>query len=154
MTIDAGSKLPDHILDTTEGPVSLSDLGGRKLVLFLYPKDDTSGCTREAREFSDLFADFAAANTLVIGVSRDSMASHRRFADKHGLAMPLASDPELTLISALGSWVEKSMYGRKYMGIDRSTFLAGPDGTILEVWRRVKVPGHAAAVLAAADGAG
>jgi peroxiredoxin Q/BCP len=151
MSIDAGAKAPDFTLDTPEGPVSLADFKGRKLVLYFYPKDDTSGCTTEALQFTTLADAFAAAGTTVVGVSKDSVASHRKFAAKHNLSVRLAADPEGGTVEAYGAWVEKSMYGRKYMGIDRSTFLIGPDGTIAQVWRKVKVPGHAEAVLKAAQ---
>ncbi len=147
MMVTIGDKAPDFRLDTPDGPVALSDFAGKRLVLFFYPKDDTSGCTREARDFSELAPAFAAQGIALLGVSKDSVESHRRFIDKHGLATPLASDPEGAVIEAFGSWVEKNMYGRKYMGIDRSTFLIGPDGMVEAVWRKVKVPGHARAVL-------
>jgi peroxiredoxin Q/BCP len=148
--LQIGSPAPAFTLETPDGPVSLSDHAGRKLVLYFYPKDDTSGCTAEAIAFSALADDFRHAGTTVIGVSKDSVASHRKFAAKHGLKVPLAADPEGGTVEAYGAWVEKSMYGRKYMGIDRSTFLIGPDGRIAGVWRKVKVPGHAEAVLKAA----
>jgi peroxiredoxin Q/BCP len=154
MSIDAGSKAPDFTLDTPEGPVSLADFKGRKLVLYFYPKDDTSGCTTEALQFTALADAFAAAGTTVVGVSKDSVASHRKFAAKHNLAVKLAADPEGSIVEAYGAWVEKSMYGRKYMGIERATFLIGPDGAVAQVWRKVKVPGHADAVLKAAQALG
>ena len=145
--IDIGSAAPDFTLETPEGPASLSDYKGRKLVLYFYPKDDTSGCTAEAQQFSGLAADFAKAGAAILGVSKDSIARHRKFIEKYELQIPLASDPEGKTVEAYCSWVEKSMYGRKYMGIDRSTFLIGPDGKVAALWRKVKVPGHAAAVL-------
>lgn len=151
MSIDVGSRAPDFTLETPDGPVSLADFAGRKLVLYFYPKDDTSGCTTEALQFTALADAFAAAGTTVLGVSKDSVASHRKFAAKHSLSVKLGADPEGTTVEAYGAWVEKSMYGRKYMGIDRSTFLIGPDGTIAALWRKVKVPGHADAVLKAAQ---
>jgi peroxiredoxin Q/BCP len=154
MSIDAGSAAPAFTLETPDGPVSLSDFAGQKLVLYFYPKDDTSGCTAEAIQFTALADRFKAAGTTVIGVSKDSVASHRKFADKHKLSVKLASDPEGGTVEAYGAWVEKSMYGRKYMGIDRSTFLIGPDGRIAQLWRKVKVPGHAEAVLKAAEALG
>ena len=140
---------PDFELPTDEGKVQLSQLRGRRVVIFFYPKDDTSGCTAEARDFSALSDAFAAAGAAVIGVSPDSPASHARFRKKHDLAMPLASDEDKSVLDAYGVWVEKSMYGRKYMGVERSTFLIGADGKIAKVWRKVKVPGHAEAVLEA-----
>ncbi|MFQ3595018.1 MAG: peroxiredoxin [Sphingomonadaceae bacterium] len=148
---DVGDAAPDFTLETPDGKVSLGDFRGRKLVLYFYPKDDTPGCTTEALDFTALADRFAAADTTVIGVSKDSVASHARFAAKHNLAVRLASDPDGATIEAFGSWVEKSMYGKKYMGIDRSTFLIGPDGKIAGVWRKVKVKGHAEDVLKAAE---
>ena len=119
-------------------------------MLYFYPKDDTSGCTLEARGFTERLADFEAADTAVVGVSRDSVKSHCRFRDKHALAVTLLSDEAGTLTEDLGLWVEKSMYGRKYMGIERATLLVDRDGNIARVWRKVKVPGHVDAVLEAA----
>jgi peroxiredoxin Q/BCP len=145
--LDAGAKAPDFEMDGADGPVRLSDFAGKALVLYFYPKDDTSGCTREAQEFSALAADFAAAGAVVLGVSKDSVASHGKFTAKYGLAVPLGSDPEGATVEAYGAWVEKSMYGRKYMGIDRSTFLVDGAGVIRRAWRKVKAPGHAAEVL-------
>lgn len=150
MSLDIGSPAPAFTLETPDGPVSLSDFAGQKLVLYFYPKDDTSGCTTEAIQFSGLADDFRNAGTTVIGVSKDSVASHKKFATKHNLTVKLGADPEGTTVEAYGAWVEKSMYGKKYMGIDRSTFLIGPDGRIAQLWRKVKVPGHADAVLKAA----
>jgi peroxiredoxin Q/BCP len=150
MSLDVGSPAPAFTLETPDGPVSLADFAGHKLVLYFYPKDDTSGCTAEAIQFTGLADDFRNAGATVIGVSKDSVASHRKFAAKHSLTVKLAADPDGTTVEAYGAWVEKSMYGRKYMGIDRSTFLIGPDGKIAALWRKVKVPGHADAVLKAA----
>jgi len=147
--LDAGAKAPDFEMAGAEGPVRLADFAGKALVLYFYPKDDTSGCTKEAQDFSALSADFAAAGALVLGVSKDSVASHGKFTAKYGLSVPLASDPEGAALEAYGTWVEKSMYGRKYMGIERSTFLVDGGGMIRRIWRKVKVPGHAAEVLAA-----
>jgi peroxiredoxin Q/BCP len=150
MSIDVGSKAPDFALETPGGRMRLSDFAGRKLVLYFYPRDDTPGCTTEAIDFTALADAFAAAQTSVLGVSKDSVASHAKFAQKHGLAVQLGADPDGATVAAYGSWVEKSMYGRKSMGIERSTFLIGSDGTIAAVWRKVKVKGHAEAVLLAA----
>jgi peroxiredoxin Q/BCP len=125
---------------------------GQPLVLYFYPKDDTSGCTREAQDFTALAPEFAKAGVKVVGVSRDSMKSHDKFIGKYGLAVPLASDEDGSISDAFGTWVEKSMYGRKYMGMERATYLIGDDGTILKVWRKVKVPKHAEEVLKAAKG--
>lgn len=148
---DAGQPAPDFTLETAEGPVSLSDFAGRKLVLYFYPKDDTPGCTTEAIDFSRLADRFAAADTVVVGVSKDSLAAHAKFQKKHDLTVRLASDPEGRVIEAFGAWVEKSMYGKKYMGIDRSTFLIDRQGRVAEAWRKVSVKGHAEAVLKAAE---
>jgi len=149
--VDVGDKAPDFTLETPDGPVALADFAGRKLVVYFYPRDDTPGCTTEAIDFSRAADRFAAAGTTVLGVSKDSVKSHARFAAKHDLAVRLASDPDGKAIEAFGAWVEKSMYGKKYMGIDRSTFLVGRDGRVAAVWRKVSVKGHAEAVLAAAE---
>jgi len=125
---------------------------GRPLVLYFYPKDDTSGCTREAQDFTALAPEFAKAGVKVVGVSRDSMKSHGKFIGKYGLAVPLASDEDGKISEAFGTWVEKSMYGRKYMGMERATYLIGADGRVLRAWRKVKVPNHANEVLKAAKG--
>ena len=120
-----------------------------KLVLYFYPKDDTSGCTREAQDFTAMADDFAAAGTKVVGVSRDAMTKHDKFIAKYDLAVSLAADIDGAISDAFGTWVQKSMYGRKYMGMERATFLIGADGKVIREWRKVKVPGHAAEVLAA-----
>lgn len=143
-----GDKAPDFTLETKDGQVSLADFPG-KLVLYFYPRDDTTGCTREAQDFSALADEFAAAGAAVLGVSKDSLKSHEKFAAKYDLAVPLGSDPQGATVEAFGSWVEKSLYGRKYMGVDRSTFLI-QDGVVKKIWRKVKVAGHAVQVLAAA----
>jgi peroxiredoxin Q/BCP len=129
--------------------VSPADFRGNKLVLYFYPKDDTSGCTREAKDFTDLADEFEKAGTWILGVSKDSPASHVRFTSKYDLKVRLASDRDGSVCEAFGTWAEKSMYGRKYMGIERATFLVNRDGTIFRIWRKVKVPGHAKEVLAA-----
>lgn len=144
-----GTAAPAFTMAGDTGPISLDHFAGRKLVLYFYPKDDTPGCTNEGKAFSALKAEFDAADTVVVGVSRDSVASHAKFRAKHGLTVLLGSD-EGAVTEAYGTWVEKSMYGKKYMGIERATFLIGRDGTIAEMWSKVKVPGHAEAVLAAA----
>ena len=149
--IDQGGKAPALTISTTAGEtIDLANPGG-KLVLYFYPQDDTSGCTREAQDFTALADDFAAAGTRVVGVSRDSAKSHDKFIAKYDLKVPLAVD-EGPLSEAFGTWVEKSMYGRKYMGMERATFLLEGDGTVLRAWRKVKVPNHAAEVLKAAQG--
>lgn len=133
--------------------VSLSSYRGKKVVLYFYPKDDTSGCTKEAIEFNGLKAEFAKANTVIVGMSPDSPKSHDKFKAKYDLTFPIAADENKTALEAYGVWVEKSMYGRKYMGVERTTVLIGTDGQILAIWPKVKVDGHAAEVLKAAQSA-
>jgi peroxiredoxin Q/BCP len=150
--IEEGQKTPALTVATSGGEtIDLAAPGG-KLVLYFYPKDDTSGCTREAQDFSALAHEFAAAGAKVVGVSRDSAKSHDKFIAKYELKVPLAVD-DGALSEAFGTWVEKSMYGRKYMGMERATFLLGEDGSVLKAWRKVKVPGHAEAVLKAVGAA-
>jgi peroxiredoxin Q/BCP len=144
-----GDKAPDFELATADGPVRLADFAGKTLVLYFYPKDDTSGCTKEAQEFTALAADFAKAGATVIGVSKDTVEKHRKFTAKYDLGVALGSDPDAAVIERYGSWMEKTLYGRQYMGIDRSTFLI-KDGVVRRIWRKVKVPGHAQKVLEAA----
>ena len=144
-----GAPAPDFDLETADGRIRLADFAGGALVLYFYPKDDTSGCTREAQDFTSLAGEFAKARIGVVGVSKDSLAAHRKFSAKYGLAVTLASDPDGEVIARYGSWVEKSLYGRKYMGIDRSTFLIR-NGVIERIWRKVKVASHAQLVLDAA----
>ena len=131
------------------GTVSLAELAGAPVVLFFYPKDDTSGCTKESIAFSDLYAEFQALGTHVFGISKDSVAKHDKFRAKHGLSVPLLSDEGTTTCEDYGVWKEKSMYGKTYMGIERTTVLIGADGKIAQIWPKVKVAGHAEAVLAA-----
>jgi len=151
MTLKAGDKAPNFRLATDGGGrVSLSDMKGRPFVLYFYPKDDTPGCTKEAIGFSQSLQKFERANVAIIGVSKDSATSHDKFKLKHKLKFLLGSDPETTVAQVYGVWVEKSMYGRKYMGMDRATFLVDGKGVIREIWRKVKVPGHVDAVLTAA----
>lgn len=146
--IEDGKKAPDFSLpDDIGGEVRLSKLKGRLVVLYFYPKDDTSGCTQEAKDFSCLAEEFAAEGAEVIGISPDSAKSHQKFKTKHGLSVRLAADEEKETAMAYGVWVEKSMYGRKYMGVERSTFLIGKSGKLLRSWRKVRVPGHAEEVL-------
>lgn len=149
---DIGDTIPDVALQGPDGhAVKPSDFRGRKWVLFFYPKDDTPGCTTENKDFSALAGAFAAADTALLGVSKDPPKKHAKFAAKYDLIAPLASDAESDgLADALGIWVEKSMYGRTYMGMERTTYLVGADGKIARVWRKVKVKGHAEEVLAAA----
>ena len=151
MSLTIGSPAPAFSLPATDGrEIGLAALEGRKIVLYFYPKDDTSGCTLEAQAFQSLKKDFAAADAEIVGVSPDSLKSHDKFRAKYGLDFALASDEETRMLQAYGVWVEKSMYGRKYMGIERSTFLVDGKGVIRKVWRKVKVPGHAEQVLEAA----
>jgi peroxiredoxin Q/BCP len=150
MTLAAGDNAPDFDLPTDDGRVSLGGLKGRAVVLYFYPKDDTSGCTAEAQGFSAAAGDFARAGAVVVGVSKDSAASHGKFKSKYDLAVTLGSAKDDDVVERYGAWVEKSMYGRRYMGIDRSTFLIDKAGVIRRVWRKVKVPGHVAEVLAEA----
>lgn len=148
---DKGSEAPDFELPGDGGSTTrLSDLRGKPVVLFFYPKDDTSGCTAESIDFSNLKPQFDKLDTVLIGMSPDSAKSHDKFKAKHQLAVALVSDQDKTALNAYGVWVEKSMYGRKYMGVERSTFLIDGEGRVAEVWRKVKVPGHAQAVLEAA----
>lgn len=147
-----GDPAPDIRLTTPEGgALTLTELRGRPLVLYFYPKDDTAGCTREAQDFSEKKAAFDLAGVAVLGVSKDPPAKHAKFTAKHGLTVSLASDEDGSACEAFGTWIEKSLYGRKYMGIDRATFLIDAEGRIAQVWRKVKVPGHVDAVLAAAE---
>ena len=132
------------------GNVSLAELAGKKVVLYFYPKDDTSGCTTEALDFTALADDFAATGAVVVGVSPDPVKAHDKFVAKHNLGVILASDEDKTVLEAYGVWKEKSMYGRQYMGVERSTFLINADGEIARIWRKVKVKGHAQEVLEAA----
>lgn len=152
--IETGDKAPAQTLTLGDGTAIDLAAPGQMLVLYFYPKDDTSGCTREAQDFSALAPEFARAGVRVVGISRDSMAKHDRFTAKYDLKVPLASDEDGKISDAFGTWVEKSMYGRKYMGMERATYLIGADGSILQAWRKVKVPGHAEAVLRAARDAG
>jgi peroxiredoxin Q/BCP len=146
-----GSKAPDFTLPRDGGgTLSLSDFKGRNLVLYFYPKADTPGCTTESIAFSGLKRAFAKADTEIVGVSADPVKAQDKFRDKHGLTVALASDDEKKVLAAYGVWGEKSMYGRKFMGVRRTTFLIGRDGRIAQVWENVKVPGHAEAVLEAA----
>jgi len=148
---DVGDLLPDIALETPDGgSVRPTDFAGRKLVLFFYPKDDTPGCTVESKDFSELLPEFERAGTAVLGISKDPPARHAKFAAKHGLTVPLATDGEDGLSDALGVWGEKQLYGRKFIGMHRTTYLVGADGRIARVWRKVKVKGHAAEVLEAA----
>jgi peroxiredoxin Q/BCP len=152
MSLEVGDKAPDFSLPADGGgKVALKDFKGKAVVLYFYPKDDTSGCTAEACAFRDQLPEFGKATAAVIGVSRDSVASHDKFKAKFKLPFPLASDEDGKVCQAYSVWAEKSMYGRKYMGIERSTFLIDGKGVIRNIWRKVKVPGHAEEVLEAAE---
>jgi len=150
MAIEEGGALPALTLEGPDGqPLPLAGFAGAPFVLYFYPKDDTAGCTREAQEFSALLPEFAAAGARLLGVSKDSAERHRKFTAKYELSVPLATDAEGVVMEAFGVWVEKQLYGRKYIGVDRSTFLFAADGTLNRAWRKVKVPNHAEQVLAA-----
>lgn len=152
MSLGPGSPAPAIDLAADGGRFSLAGEAGKRIIVYFYPKDDTSGCTVEAKDFTTHAADFARAGVAVVGISPDSEKSHAKFRAKHGLAVLLASDPDHAVAEAYGVWKEKSMYGRKYMGIERTTFLIGPDGRIERIWEKVKVAGHAEDVLKAVAG--
>jgi thioredoxin-dependent peroxiredoxin len=146
--VEVGQMAPDAGFDLVDGSRgNISDWRGQKLVVYFYPKDDTPGCTREAQGFSALAGAFEAAGTAVVGISKDSVKSHTKFAGKYDLTIKLGSDGDGSVCEAFGVWVEKSLYGRNYMGIERATFLIDATGKIIQVWRKVKVPGHAESVL-------
>lgn len=145
--IGEDDKAPAIEMTASDGSKVTLSAPRQPLVLYFYPKDDTSGCTREAQDFTALAGDFAKAGVKVVGVSRDPVKSHEKFIGKYGLAVPLVSDEDGRISDAFGTWVEKSMYGRKYMGMERSTYLIGADGRVLKAWRKVKVPKHAEEVL-------
>jgi thioredoxin-dependent peroxiredoxin len=147
--INEGDRAPALKVTASDGSSVTLASPGSPVVLYFYPKDDTSGCTREAQDFTMLAPDFRAAGARVIGVSRDPMKKHEKFIGKYGHDVPLASDEDGASSEAFGTWVQKSMYGRKYMGMERSTFLIAPDGRVVRAWRKVKVPGHAREVLGA-----
>ena len=145
--IGEGDKAPAIEATASDGSKVNLASPGQPLVLYFYPKDDTSGCTREAQDFTMLAPDYAKAGVKVVGVSRDPMKKHEKFIDKYSLSVPLIADEDGRISDAFGTWVEKSMYGRKYMGMERATYLIGADGRVLKAWRKVKVPGHAQEVL-------
>ena len=151
--INEGDKAPAITATASDGSSVNLASPGQKVVLYFYPKDDTSGCTREAQDFTALAADFKKAGVKVLGLSRDSMKSHEKFIGKYELAVPLVSDEDGRISDAFGTWVQKSMYGRKYMGMERATYLIGADGRVLRAWRKVKVPDHAREVFEAAAAA-
>ena len=146
--LDVGDVAPDFTLPIDGGgEITLSSMRGKKVVLYFYPKDDTSGCTKEACDFREKISEFTKAGAVILGMSPDSVKKHDKFKAKYDLPFSLVADEEKTALEAFGVWVEKSMYGRKYMGVERSTFLIDADGSIQSVWRKVKVPGHVDAVL-------
>lgn len=148
MTLSIGDQAPQFTLPgNADSTLSLSDYAGKNVVLYFYPKDDTPGCTTEAKDFTNMAAEFEATNTVVIGMSKDTPAKHDKFIAKHDLSVLLASDESGEVLESYGVWVEKNMYGRKYMGIQRATFLIDVDGTIKNIWPKVKVKGHAEDVL-------
>ena len=148
--INEGDKAPAIKASASDGSTIDLAAPGQPLALYFYPKDDTSGCTREAQDFTALAGEFNKAGVKVVGLSRDPMKAHEKFIGKYDLAVPLISDSDGQISDAFGTWVEKSMYGRKYMGMERATYLIGADGRVLKVWRKVKVPNHAQEVLKAA----
>lgn len=146
--LETGQAAPQFALPRDGGGIlTLSDFAGKPIVLYFYPKDDTTGCTAEAIDFSRLKPQFEDAGAVVIGMSPDSTKKHDKFKAKHNIGINLVADEERTALEAYGVWTEKSMYGRKYMGVERTTFLIGPDGRIARIWRKVRVPGHAEEVL-------
>jgi thioredoxin-dependent peroxiredoxin len=147
--LETGSRVPDFSAESTEGTIRMEDLLGRKLVLYFYPKDNTPGCNKEACAFRDANDVMTELGVEIIGVSKDSLKRHHGFKEKFGLNFPLISDPDGKLIEAFGAWKKKSMYGKTFMGIDRSTFLIDEEGLIRHIWRKVKVGGHSEAVLEA-----
>ncbi len=149
-TLTLGKKIPDIKADSTAGAWRLKDVAGSTVVLYFYPKDDTSGCTKEGEAFRDLYAKFKKAGVLIFGVSPDSLASHEKFRAKYDFPFDLIADTEKAVCEHFDVWKEKSMYGRKYMGVERSTFLIDAKGVLQAEWRKVKVPGHAEEVLSAA----
>lgn len=149
MTVTVGQPAPAFAVATDEGKRSLADYAGKRLVLYFYPKDDTSGCTSEAHQFRDEYLRFVVNKAEILGVSKDSIASHEKFRAKHSLPFPLAADTDGALCEAFDVWKEKSMYGKKYMGVERSTFLIDENGVVVKVWRKVKVSGHIHEILEA-----
>lgn len=153
--VNEGDLIPDIALAAPDGrTIRLRDFQGRPFVLYFYPKDDTAGCTREAQDFGALYPQFQAAGAALLGVSKDSPAKHAKFIAKYDLTVPLASDDQDAATAAFGTWVEKQLYGKAYMGIDRSTFLFGSGGRLVRAWRKVRVPGHAEQVLEAVKALG
>jgi thioredoxin-dependent peroxiredoxin len=155
MMVDVGDLVPDAAFDAGDGArANISDWRGQKLVVYFYPKDDTPGCTKEAQAFTALMPEFTKAGTAVLGISKDTVKSHAKFAGKYDLGVTLGSDGDGSVCEAFGVWVEKSMYGKSYMGIERATFLIDASGKIAQIWRKVKVSGHAESVLEATQAIG
>ena len=152
--LETGSKVQEFTIATDRGHFTLSDYRGKNVVIFFFPRVDTSGCTKEAVSFTNLLAEFDAANTVVIGISKDTPEKQAKFRAKHSLECILGADNETKVCEQFGVWVKKSMYGKSYMGIERSTFLIDPDGKVTKVWRKVKIPGHAEDVLAQVQAGG
>ena len=148
--LETGMAVPQFVVPTDKDDFNVADHHGKKMVIFFFPRADTSGCTKESIAFSELMDEFAAANCVVIGISKDTPAKQAKFRDKYGLSCLLGADHESDICEQFGVWVEKSMYGKKYMGIQRASFLIDADGTVAETWPKVKVDGHASAVLEAA----
>lgn len=147
MTVTVGQPAPAFTVETDEGPRSLDDYKGKRLILYFYPKDDTSGCTNEAQQFRDEYLRFTVNKAEILGVSKDSIASHEKFRAKHSLPFPLAADTDGSLCETFDVWKEKSMYGKKFMGVERSTFLIDENGNVARIWRKVKVSGHIKEIL-------
>lgn len=148
MSVKIGDQAPSFVLSATDNKtISLDDFRGKNLLIYFYPKDDTPGCTQEAQDFRDLYPEFQKLHTEILGVSKDSLKSHEKFKDKHQLPFQLISDENLEMIEAYGVWVEKSMYGKKYMGIERASFFVDAHGMVQHIWPKVKVKGHAEEVL-------
>jgi len=146
--LEVGTHAPDFIVpDQDDQPVSLADFAGQWIILYFYPKDNTSGCTTEACEFTELLPDFTSAKAVILGVSPDSTRAHRNFIEKHGLKIQLLSDPDHLVLEPYGAWTLKKNYGREYMGVQRSTYIIDPDGRVAHVWKSVKARGHAEKVL-------
>lgn len=151
MSLEIGSAVPDFVAPSTDGDIRLSELRGKKVVLYFYPRDNTPGCTTQGQQFRDAYAQFQAANTVIIGVSRDTLSSHQKFKEKQGFPFPLIADPDETLCEAFGVMKLKNMYGKQVRGIERSTFLIDEAGNLQHMWRGLKVPGHVEHVLQTAQ---
>ncbi|MCK9507848.1 MAG: peroxiredoxin [Pigmentiphaga sp.] len=147
MSLEIGSSVPDFVATSTDGEIRLSDLRGKKVILYFYPRDNTPGCTTQGQQFRDAYAQFQQAGAVIIGVSRDTLSSHNKFKEKQGFPFPLIADPDETLCEAFGVMKLKNMYGKQVRGIERSTFLINEEGKLQQAWRGLKVPGHVDEVL-------